>query len=588
MRNSMRRIGDGSLGGKGEGLVRLHSCLEELRQEQPELCAAIDLPKYACLSADIYQTFLIENDLTNAVQEVGRDAPSDPAALQERIRRGIFPSAVERQLTDLLATWEGPLAVRSSSLLEDQVGAAFAGKYESVFVVPRGEGDERLRLLLDGIREVYASTVNANALAYRRKHDLLDRTEAMAVVIQPIVGRAYGRFLYPLLAGVAFSQNGYCWNKQIQKGDGLVRLVCGLGTRAVGRGYVRLFSPSAPGMRPEGTEVTSIQKCSQKHVDVIDLDEGKLATVHFRELITDGFHCPAGAQAMISLKDGNYLYRPVSNLWDDSHIPVLTLDGILSGSWMGIDLPKTIGWLLKALEEKLGFAVDLEFAVDVDAETKRACLFLLQARPLSQRAGHKPHPIPEIARERILFRAQRNIPTAHVPEIEYLVWVDDVVYHGWAANDRQSVARIVGTLNERLREHRFALVGPGRWGSWNPQLGVPVSYAEIAHAALLIEVARRRATYVPEVSFGSHFFQDLIEDDIAYLPLYPDEPGERFNEDFLQQQSVFSELLPDEYYRRYDELIRVLHIPSLTAGKMATAILNGESGEALIFLEPFT
>lgn len=184
----------------------------------------------------------------------------------------------------------------------------------------------------------------------------------------------------------------------------------------------------------------------------------------------------------------------------------------------------------------------------------------------------------------MVFSARRSLPTAFVPDIEYVVYVDEDAYHSWPYNDRQTVARVVGKITEALRGKRFALVGPGRWGSWNPQLGVPVKYAEIAGTLMLVEVARRRATYAPEVSYGSHFFQDLIEDNVAYLPLYPDEPNEVFNEAFLHGQSELPRLLPDEYYRRYDRLIRVVHVPSIAGGRRAHAILNGELEAAVVFV----
>jgi hypothetical protein len=409
--------------------------------------------------------------------------------------------------------------------------------------------------------------------------------EKMAVLLQEIVGSTYRNYYPPAMAGVAFSQNGYCWNKEINKKDGLVRLIFGLGTRAVGRGYVRLFSPAKPAMRPEGTDTNNIQKSSQKKVDVIDLETNELKTVHFRELITDGFNCYPGAQNMVSLRDGNYLYRPVSNLWDTAHVPVLTMDGALSGPFMGLDIGLTIAALLKVLEKKLGYAVDCEFAVKVDPQTNQADLYLLQTRSLSEALNIKPMPLPELKDEDVIFVVNRNLPTAYVPDIEYLVYVDDVAYHQWPHNDKQSVARVIGKINEFLKDKRFALIGPGRWGSWNPDLGVPVNYAEISHTVLLVEVARRRATYVPEVSFGSYFFQDLIEDNIAYLPMYPDEPGEIFNEKIFSQKSQFKTLLPDEYYRKFDRLIKVIHVPEAAGNRMAHAVLNGEIEKAVVFFK---
>jgi len=555
-------IGEGAIGGKGTGILKLMEAVSSANLPD------VTFPKTYFIATGVFDSFFAENRLTKFL-----DAPHD--ANINAILNGDFSSSIKDQFLSILKDINGPLAIRSSSLLEDQKGFSFAGKYESCFVGTSGK--DRLQKFMEAVKKVYASTFNKNALTYRAKHGFLEETEKMGVVVQEIVGQRYQNYFLPAMAGVAFSQNGYCWNKEIKKTDGLVRLVMGLGTRAVGRGYVRLFSPAKPSMRPEGTEVNNIQKCSQKNVDVIDLESGEFKTVHFRELVTDGFNCFPGSQAFVSLRDGTYLYKPVSNLWDSLHVPVLTMDGALSSPWMELPVAETLENLLKKLETAFGYAVDIEFAIKTNDENKKGLLYLLQARPLSMAGEKTPKPIPTLQKEKLIFTASRNLPTAHVPNIEYLVYIDETLYHKWPLNDRQSVARVVGKLNEVLKGRRFVLIGPGRWGSWNPELGVPVNYAEISNCSLLVEVARRTATYVPEVSYGSHFFQDLIEDNIAYLPLYPHEPNEFFNEGLLSQKSVFSSVLTDPYYRKYDDLIRVI-------GVKAEAILNGEEEKAVVFL----
>jgi hypothetical protein len=584
--HEIERVGDGEIGGKAQGFLRLIDAVRGLVRQgdgQP-YAPVLAFPETKIVTTSVFREFLAFNRLEAAARAVESGTETDGGALESAFRKGEFPESTRDALAGSILDIETPLVVRSSSLLEDRKGASFAGKYESVFVANRGDARERLDQLLKGIREVYGSTFNASALAYRRNRGLIDAHEEMALLVQEVVGRPYRHYWLPAAAGVGFSQNGYCWNKQMAKRDGLVRLVFGLGTRAVGRGYVRLFSPVKPDMRPEGTELNNILKCSQKNVDVIDLEDGRLKNVHFRELITDGFDCYPGSQAMVSLRDGSHLYRPASRLWDASHVPVLTMDGVLSGTWMNLDLPGTLGWLLRELEAALGFAVDMEFAVNVDPDARTARIFPLQARPLAEGGEHQPHAIPKLDERDVVFSAARSLPTAFLPDIEYLVYVDEVAYHAWPHNDRASVARIIGKITEALRGKRFALVGPGRWGSWNPALGVPVKYAEIAGTLMLVEVARRRATYIPEVSYGSHFFQDLIEDGIAYLPLHPDEPNEVFNEAVLHQKSDLARLLPGEYYRRYDPLIRVIHVPSVAGGRRAHAILNGELERAVVFL----
>lgn len=586
-KSNIIQIGTGGMGGKGHGFLNLQKLLSDLAHvpENKIYTDNICFPKTFCVTTGIFSDFIKLNKFENLIADAESSNKDNYETIKEKFLSGKFSEDAKKELFEILKQVSSPLAVRSSSLLEDQKGASFAGKYESVFDGNQGIEETRQEEFLNAIKTVYASTYNPNALAYRRKHNFIKDREEMALLVQELVGIKYHDYFLPALAGVGFSQNGYCWNKEINKKEGLVRLVFGLGTRAVGRGYVCLFSPAKPLMRPEGTEVNNIQKCSQKKVDVIDLQNNALKTIHFRELISDGFNCYPGSQAMVSLRDGNYLYRPVSNLWDAQHIPVLTMNGVLSGPWMGIDLAQTIGWLLKRLEENLGHSVDIEFAVNIDPKAEKATLYLLQARALSESEDRKAHPIPELSKKDIIFTVRRNLPTAHVPDIEYLVYVDEMEYRNWPHKDKQSVARVIGKVNEILQGKRFALIGPGRWGSWNPDLGVPVTYAEISHCIMLVEVARRRATYVPEVSFGSHFFQDLIEDDIAYLPVYPDEPGAMFNEEIFLKQSEFPKLMSDEYYRKFDKLIKVIHVPSIADKRKAHAILNGELEKAAMFLK---
>lgn len=580
-------IGSGNIGGKASGLKKVKDFFNGLSESSSgPFIDSLSFPQTAVVATDVFNRFVEFNKLEGLIAKVERAdyRQNDCEKLRRAFMEGEFPDDVGSGLLTIVNSFESPVIVRSSSLLEDQKGAAFAGKYESVFVGNQGEISARKKMLFEAIKKVYSTTYNPNALEYRSKHGFFKEKEAMAVVIQGVVGRRYKHYYLPAMAGVAFSQNGYCWNKDMRKEDGLVRLVFGLGTRAVGRGYVRLFSPPRSSVRPEGTDVNNIQKCSQKKVDVVDLENNDLKTVHFRELINDGFDCYPNSQPMVSLRDGTYLYKPVSNIWDNMHVPILTMDGVLHSQWMKLDIAKTLSWLLKELESGLGFPVDVEFAINVEPEEERAHIYILQTRPLSQREGHRPEPIPILKEEDTIISVRGNLPTSYVPNIEYLVYVDDIVYHKWPHKEKQTIARTIGKLNEILKGKRFALIGPGRWGSWNPDLGVPVNYSEISNCLLLVEVARRKATYVPEVSFGSHFFQDLIEDNIAYLPVYPDNADVVFNDEFFQRKSDFNSLLTDDFYRQFDALVKVVHVPSIRGRNSASAVLNGEVERAVLFV----
>jgi hypothetical protein len=238
--------------------------------------------------------------------------------------------------------------------------------------------------------------------------------------------------------------------------------------------------------------------------------------------------------------------------------------------------------MLDVLQDGLGEPVDVEFAHDGSS------LFMLQCRALSQGSSYHRVPIPsEVLETDKIFTATRFVQTGQYHDLEYLVLVDPRDYEKLPSRERiLAVARTVGKLNRKLPQRRFALMGPGRWGSRGDiRLGVPVSYADICYTALLIEIARQKGSYVPDVSFGTHFFNDLVESGIGYLPLYPDEENTLWNDGFLTgSDNMLAELVPDE--ADMGDVVRVIHVPSVADGRMAHIIMDGETDRALCFLGP--
>jgi hypothetical protein len=582
-------IGGGAIGGKAEGFLRARDLLlsEEMRREHPDVVPLLRFPVSFFIGSDVFDEFIDENRLKPVLERCKHCCDEvEFAHLKQLFLDATLPLSLLRELGLLLKEIRYPLAVRSSSMLEDRSGTSFAGKYETVFISNRGTLPERIQQLAEAIKNVYASTFNPNALEYRRRHGLLEDREHMAILLQEAVGRPYGKYFLPLMAGVGFSKSDYCWNPEVKKEDGLVRLVFGLGTRAVGRGYARLFSPGKPLVRPEGNDVREIDKFSQATIDALNLEENRIDSFHFSRVVHSGIDCYPRAEGLFSLRDGNHLYVPPTRLWTPEHRPVLTFDKVLQKPWCRLPLPQVVSAVFKRLEEEMGYAVDVEFAVRVDDIHDEAHFYLVQARPLSQRDKLRARRIPKnIPKKDKLFYMNKNVPSGRVRNIEYIVYVDPQRYHDWPHPERPEVARIIGKINRLLAGKVFILMGPGRWGSAKIELGVPTKYSEISNCAMLVEIARMRAGYVPEVSFGTHFFQDLIEDGIVYVPMYPDDEGTVFNERFLHRESSFPEMLTEPYYRNYDELVRVIHIPKVAGGRLATAALNGEEDEGLIYLK---
>ncbi len=576
--------GSGLIGGKAGGMVLASRILARVRAEQadaPDL--PLRTPESFFVRSDVIERFIQHNGLQH-LQDQKYKSPEEIAnefpMVLEVIKNADFPPGIVAQMRRLLQQLgEHPLIVRSSSLLEDRFGTAFAGKYRSVFVRNRGPLESRLDELLGAVAEVYASTFHPDPISYRRRHHLLDYGENMAVLIQKLVGRRAGRHFLPVWSGVAFSRNPYRRNPRIRPEDGLARVVFGLGTRAVDRvasDFPRMIPLGLPALRPE-VAAEDILRVSQKEADVIDLDGDGFATVPVERVLAAADGLP-GLSLVLSTQEHGFL-RPLmgDRLVGPPADAVVTFDRFAQSSpWPGF-----LRWLLRTLEDAYGTPVDIEFASDGEE------LHLLQCRPQVVRPEHPPVRVPDdVPPERRLFSADRDVITGEVRDVRYLVLVEPTAYNALPTSERRlRVAQAVRAVNRRLRNERFVLMGPGRWGSKDLRLGVRVGYADIEHTLMLIEIARARDGYVPEVSFGSHFFQDLVESDIRYLALYPDRPGTRFAEDFLHgAPGRLAELAPD--FADLAEVVRVIDLPAAANGLLLQVAMDGEGQRALGWLGP--
>ncbi|MFN3763593.1 MAG: PEP/pyruvate-binding domain-containing protein, partial [Anaerolineae bacterium] len=437
--------------------------------------------------------------------------------------------------------------------------------------------------VLDAIRRVYASTLNPDALLYRRQVGLLDYDERMAVLIQQLEGRRYGRYFFPQVAGVAFSRNPFRWTPRIDPEEGFLRIVCGLGTRAVERvagDYPRVVALSHPTLRPEVTPA-DIRKYSQHLIDVIDLEANEFRTLPVAQVLRPDY---PGLAYLASLWQDDYLtdISPAREIAPGNL--VLTFHRLLQERSF-TDLMRAI---LHRLAQAYGRPVDVEFTLDIlpGRPHPRFVFHLLQCRPLASREVTTTRSLPTmLSPEDILFVATRLVPDGIVSGIEYVVYVDP---HRYAAipddPTRYEVGRIVGRINERLAGRRYILLGPGRWGSSNISLGVKVGYADIYNTSMLIEIAFAGPTGTPEVSYGTHFFQDLVEANIYPLALYPDE-GDFFRREFFEgSPNLLPTLLPAD--APLADVVRVIHIPTVCGGRLLEVVMNSQEGKAIAYLRP--
>ncbi|NCA83328.1 MAG: phosphoenolpyruvate synthase [Opitutae bacterium] len=527
-----RMFGTGLIGGKAVGMLVARKIAE---RESPELGAKLEAHDSFYIGSDVFYSFLVRNGLW----EIREKQHSPDTFLdgveeaQERILNGKF-SAYEISLFEKMLDYFGqyPVIVRSSSLLEDAYGNAFAGKYESVFCANQGALAERLRAFLDAIRAVYASSMSREALSYRERHGLLKRDEQMALLVMRVTGELQGRAFYPHLAGVGFSYNPFVWGPEIDPKAGVLRLVYGLGTRAVDRvddDYTRVVALNAPLRRPEGS-LDEIVRHTQRRVDFVDLEGGRLGSGEFSELIGRAQGVPVDLFTTETDGGGRFL----------------TFDGLLTRTGFVTDFRR----LLQTLEGVYGKPVDIEFAVNFLPDGKDYSINLLQCRPLQVQGTHNPE-VPQVecpAAGELLVGSGAVVGHSRVERLDWLVLVVPEVFGAMPERDRYALARAVGAVNRAFAavEVGALAVGPGRWGTHMASLGVPVRFSEISHMTAICELMMMHEHLTPDVSLGTHFFGELVEMNVLYFALFPGREGNRLNlEPVMRAPNRLAELAPE-------------------------------------------
>lgn len=582
-----RLVGSGRIGGKAAGMLVARKVLQTREEGNGyDFDKVMDDHDSIYIGSDVFFSFLVNNDLFRLRHELTKECRITHEEYEEVERRfleGEFPAAIMEQFRNMLDYFgQAPIIVRSSSLLEDSIGYAFAGKYRSEFCANQGDPDQRLEAFLRAVKLVYASALNPNALSYRRRRGLGDSDEQMAILVQRVAGMPHGKFFFPALAGVAFSRNLYAWSDRIDPQRGMIRLVFGLGTRAVervGGDYPRMIAVSNPGLRPEvGRRVA---KYSQRQVDVLDLEANELLALPVREVAAAG---PAPhLRYVVSVVTGDHVADPISNLIDSSGDLVLTFNNLV----LRTRFVEILGGMLERLEGAYGQPIDIEFTASVDAKGE-VRVNVLQCRPLFMPGASATTEVQkDLPREQVLFRSTRMISGGDVKGVRYIIYVDPAKYSALASADtKKSLGRLVGKLNAHadVVAGKAVLIGPGRWGSSNIDLGVNVGYADIDNASVLVEVAQEEAGHLPDVSYGTHFFQDLVESSIVFLAVYPDDKATEFNAEFFAKApNVLTELLPEA--EEFADVVHVIDVPAGTDGARVHVVADSANRTAVAFLE---
>lgn len=580
------RIGTGKIGGKAAGMLLAYKILQNTA---PEIFDQIVLPRSYFVGADVFYDFMAVNhvEFMNQKYKTPEQIRADYPAIQAQYAQARFPEEIADQLRDVLKEMgKTPLIVRSSSLLEDNFGTSFAGKYASFFCPNQGTLKENLRDLTLAIRRTYASVYSPDALIYRRRVGLLDYDERMAILLQEVQGQQYHKYYFPALAGVAYSYSPIVWHPRLRREEGFMRLVLGLGTRAVervGSDYPRLISLSHPQLRPEAT-IRAIRHYSQHFVDLLDLERNEQCTLPVQEVLDPDY--PA-LRWVASIDDGETISPPLSV---GPHLSpaqlVITFDNLLQRS----EFVPLVKKLLARLSEQYHLPVDVEFVVSLHQANRGSKLkfHLLQCRPQNrwETTSNAVRPIAaKLPARDLFFLCNRMVPQGDVSGVEYVVYVEpEAYYYLETPEDYTETARLVGALNKVLENHTFILIGPGRWGSSDYLQGVPITYADIFNTRALVELAVHQRGYTPEPSYGTHFFQDLVESHIYPLAVYPEEPGDYFNWEFVRQATdLTSQLLPPARCPAA-RCIKVVHIPTERPGHQLRVVMDGQ--QAVAYLAP--
>lgn len=522
-------IGEGSVGGKAKGLIFVSHLVEKEGERLSDYPDMLRIPRSTVIATSVFDEFIKMNGLGDIVEQIYGKKITDEA-MNVKFLTGHFSSPVHNELEKFLERKTLPLVVRSSSVLEDRPEHSFAGIYQSVFITNKGPLSKRIAELEMAIRIVYASTYGPNARKYAERMERFWQGEKMAVLIQDVIGSHHDDDLYyPLFAGVAFSKNYYPWSNRISVNDGLCRIVAGLGTRAVGRFHATVFSPSHPELRPEGMTVDAILTASQEIIDALDYEDEMLKSVGLTDVQAyngDFFKLTQ------TLKNETY-FMETRKLFDPNEILVLTFKPLLVDN-RHIPLVPFMKSLLQDLERVIGRPIDLEFAYDDDygaGDDDDGGFYLVQVRPLGRHPEHRRVNIPtDIPDEKVLLRSKSVLGNGKIVGITNIIWVDHRRYDFTKGYD---IAREVGRINEMFEGMEYILIGPGRWATTSPELGVPVNYSEISNAEVVVELSHER--FSPELSYGTHFFADMEASNMLYIPLFL-EKGDYLNEKFLEER----------------------------------------------------
>lgn len=577
-----RMIGTGFIGGKSTGMLLARAIL---KNADPKWKKRLEIHDSFFIGSDVFYTFIINNKCwwERHQMKISDDPYAEAKKIRAKLMLGKFPRDIINQFKEILNYFgQSPIIVRSSSLLEDAYGNAFSGKYASVFCVNQGTPNERLEQFKNAVREVYASSLSDDVLTYRLHRGLWNRHEEMALLVQRVSGAFYGNYYMPQLAGVGYSFNPFVWDKEINPADGVLRLVFGLGTRAVDRhdnDYTRIVALNAPLKRPEVSK-DDVHKYSQHTVDVLDLKKNTHTSTDFETVAKYSYGLPLD---LFAVRDSEMEKRAKKYNIKNIFSWMLTFKNVFIETEFVSDMKDMLSTIAKAYE----YPVDIEFSVNFsDDNTYR--INLLQCRPFQVKIETGDAKLPENIRKKDTYIQTVGpiIGEATAKRIDRIIYVIPSKYSKLSTSERYSVARLMGDLtNEQPEGKNTMIVGPGRWGSKMPELGVPVTFSDIRNASVLCELAVMHERLAPDISLGTHFFNDIVEMGIVYMGIFPEKDGYILNEKLIRHQPN----LISTVYEKKDSIAKAIHVVDIDNAQTNVFIhANTLSQEGIVFQSAVT
>ena len=536
-----RMVGTGMIGGKACGMLLSRKLTENLRGDIYE---RIEPHDSFYIGSDVFYSYIVDNGFWDL--RIRQRSEEGYFALaqdfSEKLKSGTFSEAMEREFLRILDYYgNDPVIVRSSSILEDGFGNAFAGKYESVFCAGIGSPEERLETFEQAIRTVYASTMSLSALDYRKRRGLDRLDEQMALLVQRVSGSRYEDFFMPCGAGVGYSISPYRFGME-HPSEGMLRLVMGLGTAAVDRrtgSYPRMVMLEDPS-RNLLTTSTDRHQFSQRLVDAVSLHSGEV----------EGYE-----PDQIRLKTPPYLTRLfMSHDWDterslkdrgvDRDIFYVSCDGLIRNEKLMNDMRDILALLSQAYQ----YPVDIEYTINM-APDGEYVIDLLQCRPLQQSKEGDTVNVPDADPGKILLETRAvSMGFSRAFPVDMVVYVDPIGYYNMPYREKYRVRDVLSAVNWKMRGQgkRMLLLTPGRICTSSPELGVPSAFSDISEFDMIAEISESKAGYIPELSYGSHIFQDLVEAGILYTAVFEEQSTLHFAPQLLEgMENRLCEYAPD-------------------------------------------